>query len=98
MKKNWNDFNHKIQYCVDDIHSRVHNADITVQYSDDHKLWYMWEIMHALMNKFLATIVTSDIDNKIEAKKQFLEWVMQSCEGALEHRLQEGIDDRSSST
>ena len=94
----WTEFNHKIQYCIDDIHSMVHDPDIKLPYSDKYKLEYMWEITHNLINKFLSTVVTSDIDNKVEAKRHFLECVIQSCQGAIEHRLQEGIDDRPRST
>ena len=94
----WTKFNHNIQYCIDDIHSMVHDPDIKVPYTDENKISYMSEITHNMMNKFLSTIVTSDIDNKVEAKRHFLECVIQSCQGAIDYRLQEGIHDRSRST
>ena len=89
----WSEFNHKIQYCIDGIHSMVHDLRMIGPCDDQRKLWLLWEIMHNLINKFLSIITTSDIDNKIEAKRHFLECVIQSCQGAIEHRLQEGIDD-----
>jgi hypothetical protein len=91
----WDEFNRQIQYCIDDINSMVHALDIKSYCTDERKLFLIWEIMHNLMNKFLATIVTSDIDNKIEAKRHFLGCVIQSCQRAIEYRLQEGIDENS---
>lgn len=77
---------------------KVNLVKIDSHWSDQKKLFLMWEIIHGMIEKSLVTIVTSDIDNKIEAKKHFLECVIHSCEGAIKHRLQEGIDDRSNPT